>query len=381
MADQTQDRTEDATPRRQQKAREEGQIVRSKELDITFSLLTASGGLLVMGGYMLGGIEQIMTRGLTWTRAELFDPATMIVALTSIFYQAMKLIAPLVLLLVLVTLLTPMLLGGLSFSTKSLAFKFDKLDPIKGIGKIFKLRALVELVKSVAKLLLIMMVAYTVFRTAIDELLGLSTEPLIAGFGHGFHLVGYGFLFLSMSMILIALIDVPYQIWDNKEQMKMTKQEVKDDSKETEGDPQLKGKIRSQQREMAQRRMMAKVPEADVIVTNPTHFAVALRYDPKTMGTPVLIAKGADFIAMQIRKIGRGVNIPQVESPLLARALYHSTKLDQPIPEPLFLAVAQVLAYVFQLRNQHRSAADKPVVMNDLPVPSDMAREAQDQGK
>ncbi len=374
MVDQAQEKTEEATPRRQQKAREEGQIARSREVNTTFSLLTASGGLLVMGGYMLDGVERMMTRGLSWTRAELFDTATLVPALTSMFFQGMKTIAPLALLLVAVTLLSPMLLGGWSFTTKPMAFKFNKLDPIKGIGKIFRIRTLVELGKAVAKFLLILVVGLMVLKNSFDELMGLSSEPLISGLGHGFQIVGYGFLFLSMSMILIALVDVPYQLWDNKQQMKMTKQEVRDDTKETEGDPLLKGKIRGQQREMAQRRMMAKVPKADVIVTNPTHYAVALRYDPETMSTPVLIAKGADFLAMQIRKIGRGVNIPQVEAPLLARALYHSTKLDQAIPESLFLAVAKVLAYVFQLRSQHRRTADKPFQMKDLPVPPDLLR-------
>ncbi|HED13569.1 MAG TPA: flagellar biosynthesis protein FlhB [Gammaproteobacteria bacterium] len=376
MAEQSQERTEQATPRRQQKAREEGQIARSRELNTTFSLLTASGGLLVMGSYILDGIETMMVHGLTWTRAELLDPATMITALISMFFQGMRTVTPLMLLLVVVTLLSPMLLGGWSFSSKSMAFKFDKLDPIKGLGKIFKMRTLVELGKALAKFVLILVVGLIVFKNAFNELIGLSTQPLLSGLGRGFHIVGYGFLFLSMSMILIALVDVPYQLWDNKQEMKMTKQEVRDDTKETDGDPLLKGKIRSQQREMAQRRMMTKVPEADVIVTNPTHFAVALRYDAETMGTPVLLAKGADFMALQIRKVARDVNIPQVEAPLLARALYHSTELNQPIPESLFLAVAQVLAYVFQLRSQHRSAADSAVVMNDLPVPPELLRQS-----
>jgi len=375
MVDQAQEKTEEATPRRQQKAREEGQIARSREVNTTFSLLTASGGLLVMGGYMLDGVERMMTRGLSWTRAELFDTATLVPALTSMFFQGMKTIAPLALLLLAVTLLSPMLLGGWSFTTKPMAFKFNKLDPIKGIGKIFRIRTLVELGKAVAKFLLILVVGLMVLKNSFDELMGLSSEPLISGLGHGFQIVGYG-LFISIHehdfdrLWLMCHIS----LWDNKQQMKMTKQEVRDDTKETEGDPLLKGKIRGQQREMAQRRMMAKVPKADVIVTNPTHYAVALRYDPETMSTPVLIAKGADFLAMQIRKIGRGVNIPQVEAPLLARALYHSTKLDQAIPESLFLAVAKVLAYVFQLRSQHRRTADKPFQMKDLPVPPDLLR-------
>lgn len=376
MADQAQDKTEEATPRRQQKAREEGQIARSKELNVTLSLLTASGGMLVLGGYMFDGIEEMLARGLSWSRADLFDTETLIPALSSMFLQGMSTILPFVLLLVVVTLLSPMLLGGWSFSTKAMAFKISKLDPLKGIGKIFKVRTLVELSKAVAKFLLILVVGLMVFNNSFEELMGLSAMPLLVGLGRGLNIVGYGFIYLSMSMILIALVDVPYQLWDNRQEMKMTKQEVKDDNKETDGDPQLKGKIRGQQREMSQRRMMAKVPEADVIVTNPTHFAVALRYDPETMGTPVVIAKGADFLALQIRKIGHGVNIPLVEAPILARALYHSTELDRPIPEPLFLAVAQVLAYVFQLRSQHRSSGDKAFVMKDLPVPPELARQS-----
>ncbi len=194
----------------------------------------------------------------------------------------------------------------------------------------------------------------------------MALEPAIA---RGLSMLGWAAVILTSTLIVLALFDVPFQLWDHKRQLKMTQQEVRDELKETEGRPEVRGRIRQLQREMAQRRMMEEVPKADVIVTNPTHFAVALRYDADRMRAPIVVAKGADLVAANIRRVGREHDVPLVEAPLLARAIYFSTELEAPIPAGLYLAVAQLLAYVFQLKAYREFGGDIPQPPDELPGP------------
>jgi len=269
-----------------------------------------------------------------------------------------------------------MALGGFSFSTDAIAFKWEKLDPIKGLGRIFAWRGLVELLKALGKFVLVAAVTVTFLWLNTDNIIYLSELNIEAALVETADLLFWGFLFVSSALILITAIDVPFQLWDHKRQLMMTLQEVKDEYKETDGRPEVKQQIRKMQMEMADRRMMQEVPKADVVVTNPTHYAVALKYDQETMAAPRVIAKGADLIAAEIKKVAREHGVPIAAAPPLTRALFYSTELNDEIPAGLYMAVAQVLAYVFQLDKTRKAKNDEDIELPDnLPIPDDLKRD------
>ncbi len=371
--DSGQERTEQATPKRLQEARDKGQVPRSRELNTMTLMLAASGGLLFLGGGIIDGLQALLRHTLKIERTRIFDTN----AIPHFFYEnamsTLMTLAPFLTLMVVAALLAPLALGGWSFSPQAMGFKFEKLDPIKGFGKIFSARGLVELVKSLAKFLILALVTALLLWHKADLFLGLGSEPLRPALQHVASLLGWSFLYLSLALILIAAVDVPFQLWDHSRQLKMTRQEIRDEMKETDGRPEVKQQIRRMQREMAQRRMMQEIPKADVIVTNPTHYAVALRYDQNKMRAPRVVAKGADLIALNIRAKGHEHHIPILSAPPLARALFHSTELNQEIPAGLYHAVAQVLAYIFQLRSRGEQPAGEPLA--DLPIPDELRRD------
>ena len=376
MAEQSgMERTERATPKRQQEAREKGQVPRSRDLNTVLLMLAASGGLLAFGGVMSEGLARPMTAAFTRTRDSLFDPQTLQPFMGQVLVEVLLAFAPFLLLLFVVALMAPMALGGWSFSPKALALNFGKLDPIKGLGRIFSLRAPVEAIKSFAKFLVVAVACYFLLKQRAGELFMLGSEPLEAGLQHAAHIIGWSFVGMSAVLILIALADVPFQLWDHSNKLKMTKQEVKDENKQTEGCPELKGRIRAVQRRMAQQRMMQDVPTADVVVTNPTHYAVALRYDQEKMGAPRVVASGVDLIAAEIRKVAVANDVTIVETPPLARALYYNADIGQEIPAGLYVAVAQLLAYVYQLRAVRTSGKPPPVLPETFPIPPDLYRD------
>jgi flagellar biosynthetic protein FlhB len=376
MAEQSgMERTERATPKRLQDAREKGQVPRSRDLNTVLLMLAASSGLLGFGSMMAEGLADQMTAAFTHTRESLLDVRTLQPFLGEVLVEVLLAFAPFLLLLFLVALLAPMLLGGWSFSPKALALNFGKLDPVKGFGRIFSLRAPVEALKSFAKFLVVAVVCFFLLRQRAGELFLLGSEPLDAGLRHAAHIIGWSFVGMSAALILIAAVDVPFQLWDHANKLKMTKQEVKDENKQTEGSPELKGRIRAVQRRMAQQRMMQDVPDADVVVTNPTHYAVALRYDQDRMGAPRVVASGADLIAAQIRKVAVASNVTIVEAPPLARALYHNAEIGQEIPAGLYVAVAQLLAYVYQLRAVRDAGRQPPELPEEFPIPPDLRRD------
>ena len=364
------ERSEQPTPKRLREAREKGQVPRSRELNTTVLMLASAGGLLVMGEGMLGRFAQLLQTQLVIDRRAALDSATLVPALGDALLGAVSILAPFLVLVTLAAGLGAVIIGGWSFSPQSLGFKWEKLDPLKGLGRVFSARGLMELVKALAKFVLVGGVAVLLLWHFEAELMGLDREPLVPALAHAAHLYGWMFLGLSATLVLIAAVDVPFQLWEHNRQLRMTRQELKDEHKETEGHPEVKGRVRNMQRQMARRRMMEAVPKADVVVTNPTHFAVALRYDPETMAAPRLVAKGADLVAAQIRRIARDNGVTLVEAPPLARALYASTKLDQEIPAGLYVAVAHILAYVFQLRT-HRGTRNEPAPPGDLPIPDE----------
>lgn len=371
-ADTGQERTEEATPKRLREAREKGQVPRSRELNSMALLIAAGGGFLMMGGSILSGLRDMLQRGLTIQNAQEIDADGLLEALGTTLLDSFLIVTPFLLLLVVIILLTPIGLGGWSFSMQAVSFKLEKLDPIKGLGRIFSLKGLMELLKVLAKFALVASISALIIWSLIEELAGLGDEPLQMALIHVAKLCGWSFLACSSGLVIIASIDAPFQLWQHNKQLKMTKQEIKDESKETEGRPEVKGRIRSLQHEMSRRRMMESVPTADVIITNPTHYAVALRYDPENNKAPVLVAKGADLIAANIRTVADQNHVAIVSAPPLARALYASTELDQEIPGGLYVAVATILTYVYQLRAAAAAGQVAPETPHDLPIPDEL---------
>jgi flagellar biosynthesis protein FlhB len=369
--DSSQERTEEATPKRREDARKKGQIARSRELNTMSMLLLGAVGLISMGPFMIARMEDLFRTGLSQQRDAVFDPWTMIDVFSISIMQGVALVLPFMLLMLVTAMLAPMALGGWSFSVEALGPKLEKLNPLKGLKRIFALRGLVELLKALAKFLLIGGVGAMLLIHNMPRFNGLAYESVPQALAHAGSILGWSFLLLSLSLAVIAAIDVPFQIWDHAKNLKMTRQEVKDEYKTTEGKPEVKAQIRRMQQELAQGRMMSEVPKADVIITNPTHFAVALKYDAKNMRAPLVVAKGADLIASQIRTVATANGVPIFEAPPLARAIYYSTDIDREVPAGLYMAVAQVLAYVYQLRTARTKGGFEPHRPVDLPVPDE----------
>lgn len=371
-----QERTEEATPKRQQEAREKGQVGRSRELNTMALLLMASAGFYVFGSYLVGNMGWLMIEYFSIDRAKIYDSTLMPALFLQGCFDALQGTAPMLVTLFFAALLAPMLVGGWMFSMKAMAFKWEKMDPIKGLTRIFGARGLMELLKALAKFLLMAGLAMALLWWKMDEILYLGRNGLGPGMQHASSLVLWSFLVLSATTILIAGVDVPFQLWQHKKQLKMTKQEVKEEQKETEGRPEVKSQLRSMQQELANRRMLEEVPRADVVITNPTHYAVALSYEQGKMAAPRLVARGVDFMAQRIRLVAAQNNVMEFSSPLLARAIYFNTRLDQEIPAGLYLAVAQVLAYIYQLRasrtDRNVEIPDKP---GSLPIPDEFRTE------
>ncbi len=372
MAEDTgQERTEEATPRRKQQAREKGQVPSSRELNTMVMMLAAAGALALLGPGVVRGIEELAVWNLQISREQIFDVEAMNLLLRESLFHALLTLTPFFIVMIIAAFIGPIMIGGLNFSMEAIMFKFDKLDPVKGLGRIFSVKGLVELLKALVKFLIIGTVAVLFLYQQFENYLNLGNEPIGLALPHTTRLLIAAFVTIASSLILIALVDVPFQIWDYNKQLKMTFQEIKDENKDTEGNPDVRGRVKRVQREIAQRRMMSEVPEADVIITNPEHYSVALKYDPKTMVAPLLVAKGADIIAMQIRRIANENNVPILEAPPLARSLYHTTEINAAIPAGLYLAVAQVLAYIFKLRKAKSSQYANHKI-KDLKIPDDL---------
>jgi len=365
------EKTEDASPRKIEKAREDGDVPRSRELATFTVLMTAGACLWAFGGMLVGRLATSLKSGLTLDREQIFNPNILLERILNDIVSVMLACLPIAGAVMLIALISPMLIGGWLFSSKAFMPNFGKLNPIKGIGNMFSKNALVELLKAIIKTIVIGVVAWIVVSGQKEAMLGLAVEPLNESSAHVGDMIGRSFLFITGALGVIALIDGPYQLWHWKDKLKMTRQEMIQESKESDGNPQIKGKIRQMQREMARGRMMQNVPTADVIVTNPTHYAVALKYaDGK--GAPRVVAKGVDDVAAKIREMGAENKVPMLEAPALARALFKHTEIDEEIPEKLYSAVAEVLAYVYQLRAYKKGEGDYPDRPTRLKVPAEM---------
>lgn len=363
------EKSEDASEKKLREAREKGQVPRSKELTTLLMVLGAAFFFFFYGYIMWQDFQSIAIQGFSIDRDHAFDFQMLSNRILGMAQAAIWMIVPFLALMVLIAIIAPSLLGGWNFSTQAMAPQISKLNPIKGIARMFSMNALMELIKALAKFVLVGGVALLFLWLSYGELLEIGKQSLKPAMVHAASLIIEAFIFVSLSLLIVALIDVPYQLVHHMNQLKMTKQEVKEEYKQQEGSPEVKGRIRALQREMSQRRMMQAVPEADVIITNPTHFAVALKYNPEEMAEPMVLAIGSDFMAAQIRTIAKEHNIAIVEAPPLARALYYNAEVDRPIPYDLFKAVAAILAYVYQLRD---GKSAKPLDFASLPIPEGM---------
>lgn len=355
-----QERTESATPKRREEARKKGQIPRSRDLSAAAVLMTAGIALSAFGSQLGGDLYALMRRSLTLSRDQALDASRLLPTLGSAAADALLACLPLFGLIVLAALLAPLALGGWSFSTQALMPQFNRLNPLSGIKRMFAMRSVVELMKALAKFGVVALIAALVLWKDASALLALGREPMAQAIIHAVQLSGSALILICAGMLLIAGFDVPYQLWQYAKQLKMTREEVRREMKESEGSPEVKGRIRQLQQQMARQRMMQDVPKADVVVTNPTHFAVALRYDEKRMRAPVVVAKGVDLVAARIREVANEHSVPIFEAPPLARVLYKNVDIGGEVPSSLYVAVAQVLTYIFQLRAARRSGQQPP---------------------
>ena len=369
------DKSEKPTSKRLEEARKKGQIARSKELNTLAVTFAGAASLLLFGAGMGEAMLGLMQGNFSLSREVLLDDGAMARQLLRSGMHALLALQPFLIVLLIASILGPIGLGGWLFSGEALLPKFSRMNPLQGLKRMFSTQALVELLKALAKFVVILMVALLVLKADQDDLLAIANEPVESAILHAMTVTGQSLLWLACGMILIAAADVPFQLWSTKQKLMMTKQEVKDEYKDSEGKPEVKSKIRQLQRQMAERCMMQQVPEADVVITNPTHFAVALKYDPAKGNAPMLLAKGGDFLALKIREIAQEHQVTLLESPGLARAVYYSTEVDQEIPAGLYLAVAQVLAYVYQLKQFRAGKGKRPGPLPDLPIPPDLRRD------
>ena len=369
------EKTEAPTGRRIEQAREQGQVPHSRELGSFLVLIVSAGTVWFLGGWFVQRLSLVFRKGLVWDRRAVDDPEYALTRFSALSWDAVVAFWPLILALVLAALASPFLLNAWNFAPKAFTPDLTRLNPLNGIKRVFSWNGLVEMVKAVAKAGLIGGVAVWVIWREQDQLFQLLSLPLDAGLAMAGDMISWSFLLIVAAMFLIVAADVPFQLWQYYDKLKMTKEEVKQEHKEMEGSPEVKGRIRRLQREAAQRRMMSAVPKADVIVTNPTHFAVALAYTAG-MRAPKVVAKGVDAVALRIREIGAEHGVPLLEAPPLARALYRFSELEDEIPGALYNAVAEVLAYVYQLNRYREVGGSYPVPPQDLPIPQDMMVEA-----
>ncbi|MGC1523019.1 MAG: flagellar biosynthesis protein FlhB [Steroidobacteraceae bacterium] len=351
------ERTEEPSQKRLQDARERGQVPRSRELTNFATMIGGSATLVAIGGSLSSRMSQMMRQGLTIDAGTLRDTDGMFASLAQACISALTILLPVFGALIALVLLASIALGGWNFSPQAMVPDFTRLSPLAGMKRLFGLRGASELGKALLKCAVVGGVCAAIVSALFGDVLALAHMEPRAAIGRGAGLVSWAFVWLCASMALVAMVDVPLQLFQFKSALRMTRQEVRDEAKESDGRPETKQRIRQLQQAMARRRMMHKVPTADVVIVNPTHFAVALKYDPKQMRAPRVLAKGVDLVAQNIRRIAAEHRVPVFESPKLARALYRSTDLNKEIPAGLYVAVAQVLSYIFRVRTLNPTVA------------------------
>jgi len=366
------EKTEPASERRLEKAREEGNVARSRELTTLVMLSTAIGGLWFTAESLGATLSAALRRGLQFERGIAYEPQQMLARTAWMVMQTLLAMAPLFAMMVVAAVVAPMMLGGWLLSGKAVSPNFGKLDPLAGIARMFSTQSLAELIKALAKSLLIGGVAYLVIMDDLEHVMALLGQPESTALPHTIMLVGRSCALIAAALVLVALVDVPWQLWTYYKKLRMSREDVRQEHKESEGDPHIKAQIRRQQQAIAKRRMMAEVPKADIVVTNPTHFAVALKYIDGDMRAPRVVAKGTDLVAQRIREIAADNKVAILEAPPLTRALYKHTRLGDEIPSGLYTAVAEVLAWVYQLKRWKSEGGEAPRMPTDVAVPDEL---------
>ena len=374
--DSAQEKSEEPTSKKLEKAREEGQVARSKELNTLLVLVAGSLGLLALGPNLFKAGAELFRFNMSFDREVLFDTGTMKLHIFQSGLDAAEATLPFFLVTLLAAFIGPLLMGGFLISPKAMEPKLSRMSLLKGIKRMFSLQALMELAKALAKFLVVATAAIVILYLSMPSIQLLGQQSVDVAVPIAAYTMIFAFLMMSLSIIFIVLIDVPFQIVDHANKLKMTRQEVKDELKNTEGKPEVKSRIRQVQQEMARGRMMSEVPDADVVITNPSHFAIALKYDADTMTSPRLVAKGVDRVAAMIREVATANDVTIVSYPILARSLYYSTELDQTIPRGLYRAVAQILAYVFQLKQHRKGLGTAPKLPGSLDIPDEFVQMA-----
>lgn len=372
MADSDVEKTEPASPRRLEKAKEEGQTPRSRELNTFMLLFSGVAMLWILAKSLYTALSSVVQRSMWFDPGLVHDDKLMVTTAVKSASQAFFAILPLFALLFVVAIVSSVALGGLVLSAKSLAPKLEKLNPLKGMKRIFSAQSVIELLKALGKVLLIGTVAVMVMWHYRDDMLGLMHLSPTEAMVKGLKLIALCCALIISSLLLIVALDVPWQIYSHLKKLRMSKQDLKDEHKQSDGDPHVKNRIRSQQRTMAQRRMMSEVPLADVVITNPTHYAVALKYTEGLAAAPKVVAKGVALTAQRIKEVATVASVPLFEAPALARALNKHVELNQEIPVELYSAVAEVLAWVYQLRNWERGEGMMPAAAPHLNIPTGM---------
>ncbi|WP_413692385.1 flagellar biosynthesis protein FlhB [Psychromonas sp. KJ10-2] len=366
------EKSEQATPDKIRKSKEKGQVARSKELATASVLIAAALSMFVFGDRLAYELSVMMKRAFTFERADIYSPDHMWHALVEGVSGLGLPVFLILLMLFVISVLGSSLLGGMLFSTKAMMPKFSRMSPKAGFKRMFGMQAWVELIKSILKVTVVMCVAWAILAATFEHILHLSVSQLPGSAFEALDMLSWMFLLLCLSLLVIVAVDVPYQIYKHNDELKMTKQEVKDEFRNSEGKPEVKQRIRQLQYEMSQRTMMGDIPDADVIVTNPTHYSVALKYDKEGDRPPYVVAKGVDFMALKIREVAREHEVPVMQSPQLCRAVYHTTEIGDDIPEELFIAIAKILAYIYQLEQFRKGKSGRPKALpNDIPVPDD----------
>jgi len=360
--DDSADRTEQPTQKRLDDARKKGQIPRSVDLSAAVVSIAAAGAIYLFGTKSALGLLEMMTQSLTISRLDLAYPDIMFRELAASAWAALWAIVPLLGATVLAAIAAPAIIGGWNFSGESMGFKADRLDPLKGIARMFSLRSAVELLKAVAKFAFVGGVGIAVIGSQVESIAALAAMPVSSAIVSSAGILAFALLSMTGALAIIALIDAPFQVFQHNKELRMTRQEIRDEYKESDGNPENKARIRGVQAQLSRSRMMQEVPRATVIVTNPTHFAVALRYDESRDRAPVVVAKGADEVAANIREIGNQHGVPLVSAPPLARVLFRHVDLGREVPSPLYVAIAQILTYVYQLQAAARFGVDRPAV-------------------
>ncbi|MCG7490981.1 flagellar type III secretion system protein FlhB [Vibrio sp. Of14-4] len=365
----SQDKTEKASPQKIKKAREQGQVPRAKEFTTAALFLVVAVYFDSQISVIWDNIAGIFRFNMSLTRQDLENPMQMIEQLGHSLGVIITLLLPLFVVIILVTLASTMVLGGWMFRMANTLPKLSKLNPVTGIKRMFSSRSLVELIKSFIKVLVIFSILYAYLSNHLQPLLGMQRLPLTQGIVNVMQILFDGLLLMGLALLIFGVIDIPYQKWEHGKELKMTKQELKEEFKNNEGRPEVKQRIRQIQQQFARRKINKMVPDADVVITNPTHYAVAIKYDLSRSDAPFVVAKGIDETAIHIQRVARDNQVEIINTPPLTRAIYHTTAIEQAIPSQLYVAIAHILTYVMQLKAFKTGKGEKPMPLPHLAIP------------